>query len=112
MDSEIFVPENIFAGNVMPVVTDKGVVPESQIIKKLSIVEKDSTGKIIAPSGTIDPTKVYAIAAEEVITEAGKTKDIVMYMTGEFKTSSIVFPESKTVEDYRVPLRKLGIFLK
>ena len=91
MVSEVFTPENIFAGNVMPVVTEAALV---------------------APGDTIEPGNAYGIAAEEVTTGEGETKSIVLYMTGEFNASSIVFPDGKTVEDYRMPLRKLGIFLK
>lgn len=112
MLTESFVPENIFAGNVMPVVTETGTVPENQTIKKLAIVEKDSSGKIVVPSGTIDVSKAYALAAEEVVTGAGVTSPISLYMTGEFRASSIIVPIGKTVEDYKVPLRKLGIFIK
>ncbi|MBA4510217.1 hypothetical protein H1057_19625 [Clostridium sporogenes] len=112
MVSEIFTPENIFAGNVMPVVTEAALVDVKQTIKKLSIVEKNPTGKIVAPGDTIEAGNAYGIAAEEVTTGEGETKSIVLYMTGEFNASSIVFPDGKTVEDYRTPLRKLGIFLK
>ncbi|WP_058953167.1 hypothetical protein [Clostridium tyrobutyricum] len=112
MITEEFSPENIFAGNVMPVVTEKAVAALNQNITKLSVVEKDAQGNIVIPSGAeIDPGKAYGIASEGVVT-TDETKNIVLYMTGEFKGTSIIVPEGKTIEDYRVPLRKLGIFTK
>lgn len=104
--------DNIFAGNVMPVVTEAGTVAENQNIKALAIVELDASGKVVAPGSTPDETKAYAIAAEAVVTREGETKPIVLYMTGEFNENKIVVPEGKTLEDYKPVLRKLGIFLK
>ncbi|MBV4427175.1 hypothetical protein [Clostridium tyrobutyricum] len=112
MITEEFSPENIFAGNVMPVVTEKAVVALNQNVAKLSIVEKDAQGNIVIPSGEeINPENAYGIASEGVAT-TDETKNIVIYMTGEFKGTSIIVPEGKTIEDYRVSLRKLGIFIK
>lgn len=108
-----FSPEDIFAGNVMPVVTESAIAASNQNIPKLSIVEKNDEGNIVVPSGeTIDTLKAYGVASEEVVTSESETKPIILYMTGEFRGKNIVVPEGKTIEDYRVPLRKLGIFIK
>lgn len=113
MIQETFVYENIFAGNVMPVVIETGTVAEKQEIQQFAIVELDANGFVVAPAGEeIDVNKAYAIAAEAVTTKAEETKKIVLYMTGEFNENKIVAPEGKTVSDYKVALRKLGIFLK
>lgn len=112
MIQETFTYDNLFAGNVMPVVTEKATVAESQTIAQYAIIELNASNQVIAPTGTIDPSKAYAIAAEAVTTGVGETKLIVLYMTGEFNEAKIVVPAGKTLADYKVPLRKLGIFLK
>lgn len=112
MKTETMNYDNIFAGNVMAVVTEAGIVAENQNIQALAIVEIDASGNVIAPGEVVDGTKAYAIAAEEVVTGAGETIPIVLYMTGEFNESKIVVPEGKTLKDYKPVLRKLGIFLK
>lgn len=112
MIQESFAYDNIFAGNVMPVVTETGTVAENQTIAQYAIVELNASNQVITPAEVIDPTKAYAIAAEAVSTGAGETKSVVLYMTGEFNEDKIVIPEGKTVADYKPVLRKLGIFLK
>ncbi len=112
MIQETFAYNDFFAGNVMPVVTEKGTAAENQNIAQYALVELNASNQIIFPTGTIDVTKVYAIAAEGVTTGAGETKPITIYLTGEFNEAKIVIPVGKTIADYKIPLRKLGIFLK
>ncbi len=109
---ETFEYDNIFAGNVMPVVTESVEVAESQTIAKYSIVELDASGKVVFPAGEIDVNKVYGITTEAIVTEAGENKPVVLFMTGEFNERKIVVPEGKTIAEYKPALRKLGIFLK
>lgn len=112
MKTETMTYDNIFAGNVMPVVTEAGTVAQNQTIEALAIVELDDNGNVVAPGETVDESKAYAIAAEAVATEVGETKPIVLYMTGEFNENKIVLPEGKTLANYKPTLRKIGIFLK
>lgn len=108
-----FTPDNLFAGNVQPVVTEVITVAADQNLVKGAVFELDLNGNAVVPTGApIEPSKVYGIMSETVITAVGETKPSVAYMTGEFNKNSLVFPDGTTVSDYKVPLRKIGIFLK
>ncbi len=105
--------ENLFAGSVQPVVTESITVAASQELVLGQVVELDASGNAVAPSGeTIDPTKAYGIMAAPVTTEAAETKESVVFLTGEFNQDKIIIPDGEDLADYKLALRKLGIFLK
>jgi hypothetical protein len=115
MNYEEYTPKNIFSGNVMPVVTDTIILAASQSARELSVIYYDETKKEFFTQGaegqTADASKAYALSTIDV--EAGEVSvEIPVYLTGEFNKSAVVLPEGKLIEDYILPLRKLGIFLK
>lgn len=103
--------DNLIAGSQMPVVTDTITVAPSQDIKRGEILELDANGQAIAPTGTIDPTKAYCIAVDDIITTT-QAAPSVGYLAGEFNQERVIYPTGKGVADYKVHLRKLGIILR
>lgn len=106
--------DNLFAGNgVQPPVTQPVTVAANQSLERGAVFELNSSGEAVVPTGApIDPSKVYGIMAETVVTDGAGTTESAAYMTGEFNERKIIVPEGVTLEDYRPSLRKLGIFLK
>lgn len=105
--------ENLFISSTLTIVTEEITVAESQNLSRGAVFELNASGQAVVPTGApIDPTKVYGIIAETTVTGAAETKKSIAYLTGEFNRDAIIVPAGVTVADYKVPLRKLGIFLK
>ncbi|KMT23001.1 head decoration protein [Clostridium cylindrosporum] len=110
-ETSIYNPDNLLIATTCQVISDDVIVAANQTLKRGQVFELDASGNAIAPTGVIDPAKVYGIMAEDIVT--GDTTAVgVAYMNGEFSSSKVIFPEGKSEADYKVPLRKLGIFLR
>lgn len=104
-------PDNLIVATTCQVISDNVTVAANQALKRGQIFELDAQNNAIAPTGVIDPNKAYGIIAENIITE-GTPLVGVAYLNGEFNANVVIYPEGKTAQDYKVPLRKLGIFLR
>lgn len=107
-ETAVYNPDGLIVATTCPVISDDITVATNQTLKRGQVFELDGENNTIA---SLDPNKAYGIIAEDIIT----TDSIaigVAYMSGEFSTSKVIFPEGKTEADYKVPLRKLGIFLR
>lgn len=100
-----FMPKNLFAGE-FPIATAVEKVKISTPITEHTLVALKDTG-IEAASAT-NIADLYGITA----TAAEGGKEVVVYLTGEFKTSSITFPAGAEPAKVKTALRKLNIFLK
>lgn len=118
--------DNLFASQVMPVVSDVLTIPQGGILKRGSVLTVSGTlvgaaetsadeGADDAQGGTETQTasgdEVYAVLAEDVDTTEGEVGAAV-YLTGEFNSSALIFKEGTTAEDMKVSARKVGIFFK
>lgn len=102
---EDLVPKNLFAGD-FPVVTGVEKVKAGTPVGEHTLVALKSTGvEAASASNLADLHGITATAAEG-------GKEVVVYLTGEFKTSAINFPAGAEVEKVKTALRKLNIFLK
>lgn len=107
-------PKNFFAGD-FPTLPESGTAGED--LMEHTPVTENEDGEIVAvkaasgsgdsaTAGTAD--KIIGITAEE----AAEGEPVVYYMTGEFFADAINLPKGVTVEDIKMPLRKMSIFLK
>lgn len=108
-----FTPDNLFAGNVMPVVTDKGTITAGTYTRGTALGRITATGKLTkVNSASVDGSQtIYGILAED--TDASVTDKVApVYLTGEFNEGQLVFGGTDTADTHRVEARKLGIFFK
>lgn len=113
--AEIHTPDNLFGGNVAPVVADKAtIVSGAGVLTRGTVLGLvTASGKLtIVDSSKSDGTETpYAVLAEDVdATSADKT--CAVYLTGEFNIDKLVFGGSDTAATHKVNARKIGIFFK
>ncbi len=118
--AETYTPKNLFAGSVMPFVTDSVVIAAGQTLQAGAVLGMVSdTGKYVlmdstATDGSQNPV---AILAQDVDASAGDTIATV-YLTGEFNSDALVFGGTDTVDTplgvgtIKDALRMVGIFCK
>ncbi|GAV21602.1 head decoration protein [Carboxydothermus pertinax] len=112
--SEIYTPDNLFAGHVMPKVTDVGTIAAGQNLPRgavLGRVTADGKLKLVDKAATDGSQNVYAILAEATdATTADKVAPI--YLTGEFNENALTLAAGTTVADIKASARAVGIFIK
>lgn len=87
-------------------------VPENTSIVAGEIVNKGANvGEIAKIGATPTPTDAYGIALEDVTTVAGETASVAVLVDGPFNGDKIIYPSTKTVADYEIPLRNIGIII-
>lgn len=99
--------DNLFAGNVMPVVTEKVTVADGEDLDRGEVVKLDG-GEIKALTATGDDP--YGIMAEDCVA-SGSTEESVAYLTGEFNEYALEYGTGD-IDNFKVKLRELGIFVK
>lgn len=113
--AEVFTPDNLFGGNVAPVVADKAtIVSGAGVLTRGTVLGLvTASGKLnIVDSTALDGTKdVYAVLAEDVDATSADKKCGV-YLTGEFNIDKLIFGGSDTATTHKVNARKIGIFFK
>ena len=105
----------LFAGNVMPVVTEKiiiasgaGVLSRGAVV---GVITASGKGNIVDSTRSDGSQKPYGILCDAVdATSADKAATI--YMTGEFNSAALTFGGTDTAATHKAALRELGIFLK
>lgn len=98
-------PSMVHAGGY-PVVTSTCTVADGSTILGLMPVVLGADGMVsAATASTVE--KVYGIAADGA--KAGE--EAVIYLTGQFFGDALEVPEGTTAADFKLPFRKLGIFL-
>lgn len=100
-----FTPKNLFAGE-FPIATAVEKVKASTPITEHTLVALKETGIEAASASNI--ADLYGITA----TAADGGEEVVVYLTGEFKTSGVTFPTGAEANKVKTALRKLNIFLK
>jgi hypothetical protein len=106
--------DNLFAGGVMPVVTDKVTLKAGAVYERgtvLGIVTADGKAVSVDSTKADGSQKPYAILADTVDATA-EDRDAVAYLTGEFNGAALKFGGSDTVATHKAALRELGIFVK
>lgn len=102
--------DNLLAGDTK-IVAEEVVIKKGETIPKFSVIAIDGTGQIVTPKKDDESLKVYGILIEDV--DASKEEKVsVAYLTGEFNSNVVIFPEGTTIDDFKVTLREIGIFLK
>lgn len=111
-------PVNFFAGD-FPIATDTAIVDTGKAVRQYEPV-KLVAGKlqpVVEIEGTTEPPTtteentaagLYGIAADN----ASAGEEVVVYLTGEFFSSAIAYPEDVTEAMLKPYFRNIGIFLK
>lgn len=102
--------ENLFAGDA-EVVTEAVTIKIGEVIPKFSVVAKNAEGKVVTAAKDNDTLKLYGILAEDV-NATDKDIESVVYLSGEFNSNTVIVKEGNTLEDLKVGLREIGIYLK
>lgn len=102
---------NFFDGNSKVHVVSR-IVPASTSITAGEIVNKGvNTGEIAKVGTTPIPADAYGIALESVSTGTGETASVGILVEGAFNMNKIIYPAGKSLTDYEIPLRNIGITL-
>lgn len=102
---------NFFSGDKNIRVVSR-IVPASTLIVTGEIVNKGANAGEIAKIGaTPVPTDAYGIALEDVTTGTGETASVPVLVEGSFNQDKVIYPSGKTITDYEIPLRNIGIIL-
>jgi hypothetical protein len=113
--SEVYIPDNLFGGHIMPKVDDSLVVASGQGVLArgtlLGLVTATGKAKVVSKSASDGSEKVYAVLAENVDTTNGDVLAPV-YLTGEFNENALTVAEGDTVADHKASARAVGIFIK
>lgn len=102
--------DNLFAGDA-EVVPEAVTIKKGEVIPKFSVVAKNAEGKVVTAAKDDDTLKLYGILAEDV-NATDKDVESVVYLSGEFNSNTVIVPEGHTLEDFKVGLRGIGIYLK
>jgi hypothetical protein len=106
-------PENLFAGNVFPVVTGKGTITGGNYTRGTVLGEITASKKLTkVDSSKVDGSQtVFAVLAEDTDASLGD-KIAPIYLTGEFNEEQLVFGGADTADTHRSNARKVSIFFK
>lgn len=111
---ETYTPDNLFAGHVMPKVTDTMVIEAGQNLPRgalLGRITANGKGKLVDKDAVDGSQTVYAVLAEAVdATAADKTAAV--FLTGEFNENALTVGAGDTVADHKASARAVGIFIK
>lgn len=102
--------DNLFAGDA-EVITEALTINKGEVIPRFSIIAINADGKGVTPAKEDDTLKLYGILAEDV-NATDKDIESVVYLSGEFNSNTVIVPEGHTLEDFKVGLREIGIYLK
>lgn len=112
--AETFVNDNLFAGNVMPVVTGELTIEAGQNLARgsvLGVITASGKAKLVDKESVDGSQVVYAVLAEATdATAADKVAPV--YLTGEFNSAKLTVGAGDTVADHVINARKVGLFFK
>ncbi|WP_277039593.1 head decoration protein [Turicimonas muris] len=100
--------DNLFASQVMPVVSDTMTIAKSGLLKRGSVLT--AAGALVTKTDTATDD-VYAILAEDIDTTSA-AGEAAVYLTGEFNASALTFGTGATAALMKESARKVGIFFK
>jgi hypothetical protein len=116
METQIYTPDNLMAGDY-PVVTDIRTLLTGQgTLKRGTVLAEDSAhaNKLVtvnSASGTNSVKSPVCILAEEADT-SGTDVNAQVYLSGAFNEASLTFGGTDSADSHRVALRALNIYLK
>jgi Bacteriophage lambda head decoration protein D len=115
--SGTFTPDNLFAGNSIPVVARGIVLAKNQgVIKRGTVVGIITASELAVPvdKAKEDGSQIpYGITTDTIDTDIAVT-DIktTAYVTGLFNAKALSFGAADIAKDHEVKLRELGIHLQ
>lgn len=113
MSDAVLTYDNLFSGNVMPIITEKVTLKSGAVYLRGSVVGLGTTGiaELVDSAKSGGVKEPYGIVATTVDATTENTL-AALYMTGEFNPAALTFGGSDAAATHKTALRKLGIFLK
>lgn len=111
-----FTPDNLFAGNSVPVLT-RGIT----LVKNQGVIKRGTVVGIVTATGLsvpVDKAKTdgsqvpFGITTDTVDTTGTTDTKTTAYTSGLFNSKALLFGPSNTVADHRTKLRDAGIHLQ
>lgn len=100
-----FVTDNLIAGNQVPLLTESTALAQGTgTLKRGTIIS--TTGEAIVTDGI-----PYGVLTDDVTLSSDGTVSATVYIAGEFN-SDFMFVKTGEVQDHKLELRKLGIYVK
>lgn len=109
-------PDNLIADTSFPVQTGGVKLKAAQgVLLRGTVVGKNAEGKFVPAVTGGTAVKAYGILADDVDTgDEDATEDVVavVYVSGSFNRSALIFGGTNTAADHEEELRSKGIYLK
>lgn len=96
--------DNLFSTSVIPVLSDFMTIAAGQTLKRGALV--DETGSLCGAD-----SDVFAVVADDIDTTEA-TKEVAVYLTGEFNEKALSVADGATVEGLKKSARKVSIYIK
>lgn len=96
--------DNLFATSVIPVLSDFMTIGAGQTLKRGALV--DESGMLCG-----EGSDVFAVVADDIDT-TDATKEVAVYLTGEFNEKALSVAEGATVAGLKQSARKVSIYIK
>ncbi len=113
MNQEFYAPDRLVAGD-LKLVTDTGICSTGQVLARgalVGIVTASGEYILSLPGATDGSQNPCGVVAKAVDATAAATNTVI-YQTGEFDDSVVIFGAGHTAASTKVALAAKGIFLK
>ena len=99
-----YTPKMTLAGD-FPVVTDSDTMKDGESAREFQVLCKTADGLTAVTADTL--ADVYCIAAAD----SDEDGNVVYYLTGEFFTDALIYPDTVKAADLKAVMRKLSLFM-
>lgn len=109
--------DKLIAGNEVPILIDSVEIVQGVKLKRgtvIAIKTDDKTANIVNSTLSDGLQNPYAILTDDVDTTElapGETEKVSVYISGYFNGKYLIVSDTDEVEDFKLELRKLGIFI-
>lgn len=104
--------DNLFAGHTQPAVVGSEIITGGNFKRGtvLGLITQSNKMTIVDKTKSDGSQEVAAVLAQD-IGASQQDKSATVYYTGQFNASSLIFKEGESAADYKLALRKMGIFM-
>lgn len=103
--------DNLFAGHTQPAIVGSEVITGGNFKRGtvLGLITASNKMTIVDKAKSDGSQEVAAVLAQDV-DASQQDKTATVYYTGQFNASSLIFKEGESATDYKLSLRKMGVF--